>query len=56
MSRLKTLEAADLVRVVESEGGPERLYELDKDRLVGVAGGWIERFRSSADLPEAGRK
>lgn len=39
---LKVLEESGLVSV-ESEGR-ERFYRLEKDRLVGVAGGWIEHF------------
>ena len=48
---LKTLEAAGLVHVVDGTDGRERLYQLDTARLVDVAGGWIERFASSASRP-----
>lgn len=41
---LGVLEAAHLVEV-ESRGR-ERIYRLDADRLVGVAGAWIRRFES----------
>jgi DNA-binding transcriptional ArsR family regulator len=40
---LRVLEAAGLVRV--EMRGRERVYRLDRDRLRGVAGGWITRFR-----------
>jgi DNA-binding transcriptional ArsR family regulator len=39
---LRILEEARLVRV-ESRGR-ERIYVLDVDRLVDVAGGWVLRF------------
>lgn len=39
---LRILEEARLVRV--ERRGRERLYVLDADRLVRVAGGWIRRF------------
>jgi DNA-binding transcriptional ArsR family regulator len=39
---LGILESAKLVHV-ESRGR-ERIYRLDTDRLVKVAGGWIRRF------------
>lgn len=39
---LRVLEEAGLVRV-ESRGR-ERLYELDRRRLLAVAGGWLRRF------------
>lgn len=41
---LKTLEAAALVHVVDSDDGRERLYQLDTTRLAEVAGSWIGRF------------
>lgn len=41
---LKTLEAAGLVHVVDSDDGRERRYQLDRARLLDVAGAWIERF------------
>ena len=39
---LRVLEEAGLVRV-EKEGR-ERFYELDRRRLLRVAGGWLENF------------
>jgi DNA-binding transcriptional ArsR family regulator len=42
---LRVLEDAGLVRVVLR--GRERVYELNRDRLVKIAGGWIARFDAS---------
>lgn len=42
---LKSLEAAGLVRVEVGDDGRERLYRLDKARLLDVAGTWIDHFR-----------
>lgn len=39
---LRVLEDARLVNVVRR--GRERIYVLDTDRLVSVAGGWVGRF------------
>jgi DNA-binding transcriptional ArsR family regulator len=39
---LRILEEARLVRV--ERRGRERIYLLDVDRLVSVAGGWVLRF------------
>lgn len=39
---LRVLEDAGLVRVVRK--GREREYRLDRERLVAVAGGWLEWF------------
>lgn len=39
---LRVLEDARLVNVVRR--GRERIYVLDADRLVSVAGGWVGRF------------
>ena len=40
---MRILEAAGLVGVRLQ--GRERVYELDRSRLVEVAGSWIERFK-----------
>lgn len=40
---LKVLEDAELVRVVPR--GRERFYELDRERIERVIGGWIGIFR-----------
>ena len=45
---LKTLQAAGLVQLVDSVDGRERLYVLNRSRLLDVAGTWLERF---ADRP-----
>lgn len=39
---LRVLESAGLVQVEES--GRERLYRLDRKRLVGVVGRWLDAF------------
>ena len=39
---LRVLEEAGLVRATKA--GRERYYELDKDRLERVVGGWLEHF------------
>ncbi len=41
---LRVLEGAGLVHVTLR--GRERVYKLDAERLVEVAGSWLERFRS----------
>jgi DNA-binding transcriptional ArsR family regulator len=41
---LRVLEKAGLVTI--SLRGRERVYRLDSDRLLSVAGGWIDRFSS----------
>ena len=41
---LKTLETAGLVARVDGTDGRTRSYDLNRPRLVSVAGGWIERF------------
>ncbi len=41
---LKTLEAAGLVHVIDSDDGRERLYQLDTDRITDIAGTWINHF------------
>lgn len=43
---LRVLEDAGLVRTVQS--GRERFYELQRDRLVGVLGGWLGHFGPEA--------
>jgi DNA-binding transcriptional ArsR family regulator len=43
---LRVLEDAGLVRVALR--GRERTYELDRQRLLDVAGAWIHRFGESA--------
>lgn len=43
---LKSLESAGLVRVEVGNDGRERLYRLNKARLLDVAGSWIDHFRS----------
>ena len=40
---LRILEDAGLVAVRLQ--GRERVYELDQERLIGVAGSWIARFK-----------
>jgi DNA-binding transcriptional ArsR family regulator len=40
---LRVLEAAGLVSV--EKRGRERIYKLDYDRLLAVAGGWLDWFR-----------
>lgn len=42
---LRALEDAGLVRV--ELNGRERIYVLDVDRLVSVAGRWVERFNEA---------
>lgn len=39
---LRVLEDAELVHV--ELRGRERIYRLDRERLVAVAGGWVARF------------
>ena len=39
---LKVLESAGLVRV--ERRGRERVYALDRERLLGVTGGWLKWF------------
>ncbi len=39
---LRVLQEAGLVRV--EKAGRERFYELDRRRLLRVAGGWLENF------------
>jgi DNA-binding transcriptional ArsR family regulator len=39
---LRVLQEAGLVRV--EKAGRERFYELDRRRLLRVAGGWLEHF------------
>jgi DNA-binding transcriptional ArsR family regulator len=39
---LRVLEAAGLVRVAKR--GRERVYRLERHRLIGVAGGWLRSF------------
>lgn len=46
---LRTLEAAGLVHVVDSDDGRERVYQLDTARLIDVAGAWIDRFGPASD-------
>ena len=46
---LRMLEDAGLVRV--ERRGRERVYHLDRDRLLRVAGAWLERFRPE-DTPD----
>lgn len=41
---LKSLETAGLVQLTDSTDGRERLYRLNRGRLLGVAGGWVDRF------------
>ncbi|MGH9057616.1 MAG: ArsR/SmtB family transcription factor [Acidimicrobiales bacterium] len=41
---LGVLQRSGLVRV--ERRGRERVYKLDASRLVAVAGGWIDRFRT----------
>lgn len=41
---LRVLEDAGLVRTVQS--GRERFYELQRERLLGVAGGWLRHFEA----------
>ena len=48
---LKSLEAAGLVRVVDSADGRERLYQLDTARIVDVIGNWVERFDNGSTSP-----
>lgn len=43
---LRVLEEAGLIRVALR--GRERIYGIDRQRLVDVAGCWIDRFRESA--------
>lgn len=50
---LRVLEDAGLVRV--ELRGRERTYELDRQRLVDVAGTWIQRFGESAHEPTTKR-
>lgn len=55
---LKTLQAAGLVRIVESEDARERVYQLDTGRLLDVAGSWISHFAPatrSDDQPRSAR-
>lgn len=40
---LRVLESAGLVRV--EKRGRERIYRLDAERLLRVAGDWLEWFR-----------
>lgn len=40
---LKVLESAGLVRV--EKRGRERMYRLDTERLLRVAGDWLDWFR-----------
>lgn len=42
---LQVLEKAGLVAV--EKRGRERLYRLDSKRLLGVAGGWVDWFKSA---------
>lgn len=44
---LQVLEEAGLVQVVLR--GRERLYALDRTRIVRVAGQWLARFRTARD-------
>ena len=46
---LRVLEQAGLVTITMR--GRERVYRLRADRLQGVAGGWLDRFRPG--VPEA---
>ncbi len=43
---LRVLREAGLVSVIER--GRERFYRLERDRLLGVTGGWLEWFRDAA--------
>ena len=45
---LKTLEAAGLVHVGDGHDRRERIYRLDTERLVDVAGSWIGHFTGGA--------
>jgi DNA-binding transcriptional ArsR family regulator len=47
---LRVLEAAGLVRV--EKRGRERVYQLGSKRLLTVAGGWLESFRSRSDADD----
>jgi DNA-binding transcriptional ArsR family regulator len=40
---LRELEHAGLVTI--EHRGRERIYRVDRERLVSIAGGWIDRFR-----------
>jgi DNA-binding transcriptional ArsR family regulator len=40
---LRELEHAGLVTI--EHRGRERVYRVDRERLVSIAGGWIDRFR-----------
>lgn len=42
---LRVLESAGLVRV--EKRGRERVYRLNRERLLGVAGEWLAWFRTS---------
>lgn len=53
---LKTLESAGLVRVVDSDDGRERLYQLDRERLLGVTGRWLGHFEASGSGGSAVRR
>lgn len=51
---LKTLEAAGLVRVIDGDDGRVRSYELDRPRILEVAGGWVTHFAPAATTPREG--
>lgn len=51
---LRVLERAGLVRTRQS--GRERLYELERERLVAVLGGWLRHFSPRAEHPGTGAR
>ncbi len=53
---LKTLEAAGLVEVVDSEDRRQRVYRLEAMRLRTVAGDWIKHFDQSRAQPSEERQ